>query len=334
MEMIPVQSSQIAAIGHDAEENALYIQFRRSNDVYRYPQVTAIDFEKFRQADSIGVFFNTHFRHLPYSKRDAGAPDLKSQLNANPAEIVAPSVAAESVELRIVEAQPEIDKTAQQSGDLTEKAKTIVVANAQQQETANHMLLDIKSMRQQINQVFAPMKEAAHRAHRVICDQERALDEPLKEAELSVKKKIGQFVLEQQETSRQEEARQRALSREQAQRRAEQEAHEQALQAAIELEQAGQSSDAEAVLNFPAPVAPRYVAPAPVAPAVARTSGVTTRAVWKHRIVDESRIPREYLVVNEKAIAEVVKRTGGKVQIPGVEVYSEAIVTANVSRRA
>lgn len=48
---------------------------------------------------------------------------------------------------------------------------------------------------------------------------------------------------------------------------------------------------------------------------------VQAREVWMFKIVDESQIPREYLMPNEKAIRAAVK--GGVRNIPGVLIYKE-----------
>lgn len=76
-EMIPVVSSQIAAIGHHAESNTLAIQFPDKKDgsagsLYHYENVTAEMFDQFRGAESIGSHFIKHIKphadRFPYLK--------------------------------------------------------------------------------------------------------------------------------------------------------------------------------------------------------------------------------------------------------------------------
>jgi phage host-nuclease inhibitor protein Gam len=57
------------------------------------------------------------------------------------------------------------------------------------------------------------------------------------------------------------------------------------------------------------------------APTTSKTADAkaTFVKVWKHRIVDASKVPAEYLTVDEKKIAKVV--TAGLRNIPGVEIY-------------
>lgn len=61
IDLQPVESSQILAIGHDAETNTLAIQFKNykgePGSTYHYDNFTAEDFEAFKGAESIGKHF-------------------------------------------------------------------------------------------------------------------------------------------------------------------------------------------------------------------------------------------------------------------------------------
>jgi hypothetical protein len=70
----PVESSQIAAIGHDGADT-LQIDFpRKSGGVsrYQYSGVSPELFEAFKSAESIGSFFYKHIKpypnHFPYTR--------------------------------------------------------------------------------------------------------------------------------------------------------------------------------------------------------------------------------------------------------------------------
>lgn len=64
--MDAVESSQIAAIGHDAATNTLAIQFPGKGDkpgsVYHYANFTADDFKAFQEAESKGSHFGKHIK--------------------------------------------------------------------------------------------------------------------------------------------------------------------------------------------------------------------------------------------------------------------------------
>lgn len=69
----------------------------------------------------------------------------------------------------------------------------------------------------------------------------------------------------------------------------------------------------------PMPVAP----PPPVAPKAVETAfgSVSMRGTWTYEITDEKKIPKEYLTVDEKKIAKVVK--AGIREIPGVRIFEK-----------
>lgn len=72
--MDSVESSQIAAIGHDAETNTLAIQFppnrRGISSVYHYANFTAEQFAAFQAAESkgshFGKFIKPNAQQFPY----------------------------------------------------------------------------------------------------------------------------------------------------------------------------------------------------------------------------------------------------------------------------
>ena len=57
MEMIPVQSSNIEAIGYDPETSRLRVRFNKRDSLYEYNDVPPEIFEAFRTSDSKGGFF-------------------------------------------------------------------------------------------------------------------------------------------------------------------------------------------------------------------------------------------------------------------------------------
>ncbi|CAJ0705980.1 KTSC domain-containing protein [Ralstonia holmesii] len=66
IDMQTVDSSQIHAIGHDAENNILAIRFKNYKgevtSLYHYSNFTAEDFEAFSKAESIGRHFGAHIK--------------------------------------------------------------------------------------------------------------------------------------------------------------------------------------------------------------------------------------------------------------------------------
>lgn len=80
--LMPVESSQIHSIGHDAESNTLAIRFKNykgeASILYQYRNFTTDDFEAFKGAESIGSHFGKHIKKevekYPFQKIDEDKP--------------------------------------------------------------------------------------------------------------------------------------------------------------------------------------------------------------------------------------------------------------------
>ena len=324
MEMLSVQSSQIAEIGHDGQSR-LWILFRRGG-LYEYAPVSPIEFDALKAADSIGTHFSRFikgakpFKKVEDTKSTCSAPTLELQGVPPSAPAIALAAEAQAVSLK--------------STELTTRAQAMLVVNQESQAQASGLLLAIAAMRKELADTFKPMKDAAHRAHKTICEQEKALDSPLAEGERALKDRIGGYVLEEQRLARQAEEALRRAESERAQLARETESIEQALTDAIALEAQGNIDAAEAILANPALAPLRYAAAASVAQRTASVPGVTTRTDWDFRVINEAMIPREYLAINEPAIRYLGKATKGKATIPGVEFFPRAVVAAIRSARS
>ncbi len=69
IELQPVVSNQIAAIGYAADSKTLAVTFTRGTGaIYHYPDVSAEVFEAFKTAESIGGYFGKHIKTLPFEK--------------------------------------------------------------------------------------------------------------------------------------------------------------------------------------------------------------------------------------------------------------------------
>lgn len=67
-DMQPVSSSNIAAIGYDAENHAVYVQFLNGS-TYAYKGVPEHEFENLRTAPSVGTYLNRNYKNVyPYER--------------------------------------------------------------------------------------------------------------------------------------------------------------------------------------------------------------------------------------------------------------------------
>jgi len=67
-EMQSVSSSNIAAVGYDAENESVYVQFL-DGSTYAYKGVTEHEFENLRTAPSVGSYLNRNYKNVyPYER--------------------------------------------------------------------------------------------------------------------------------------------------------------------------------------------------------------------------------------------------------------------------
>lgn len=67
-DMQPVSSSNIAALGYDADNQIVYVQFL-NNTVYAYKGVPEHEYENLLTAASVGSYLNRNFKNIyPYER--------------------------------------------------------------------------------------------------------------------------------------------------------------------------------------------------------------------------------------------------------------------------
>lgn len=70
------------------------------------------------------------------------------------------------------------------------------------------------------------------------------------------------------------------------------------------------------------------IIPDPIVTSAPKVEGISTRTIWKFRIIDPEKIPRTYMTIDEKKIGGVVRALKDGTDIPGIEVYSESCISA------
>jgi hypothetical protein len=67
-EMYPVSSSNVSAVGYDAESMTVYVQFLNGS-TYAYKGVPEHEFENLRTAASVGSYLNRNYKNIyPYER--------------------------------------------------------------------------------------------------------------------------------------------------------------------------------------------------------------------------------------------------------------------------
>jgi hypothetical protein len=194
------------------------------------------------------------------------------------------------------------------------QVQDIKVVTPSDYEVLATLVKDIKGRWVAIDEERKKLKRPIDAAASAVQNFFKAPLDALQRAEVLGKNKMAVYFQAQQRLQREEQAKADAKAR------AERDRLE--ARAAVAAEK-GQEEKAQALQDS---------ANAVVAPAIVReppsVSGVSTRTIKRFEIVDESLLPREYLVPDEKKIRGVVAALGFDAHIPGVRVYEDTIIAA------
>ena len=201
--------------------------------------------------------------------------------------------------------------------------------------------------------IFEPICAVRYARHKRATQLMAEKLQPFETVKRKASELVGAYDQEQEKIRRETEARLQREAEEEARRlQAEQQklaeaeakriADEQAIADAVELEAAGDTKGAEAVLNNPAPVPiyvpPVYVPPVIVQKSVPKAAGKSSVTTWAWRVKQSpgchapaphkpeecstclESVPRQYLILNTQMIGQLVRAMKDKTSIPGVEV--------------
>lgn len=218
----------------------------------------------------------------------------------------------------IVAVMPELEpvdeqQLTQEVTDIEFRAESFVIQTPEDYEAAGEFGKLLKRKAAEVTGFFKPMKDSAYQAHKAVCDREKAMLTPLKNAEKIVKKTMGDYLMEQERIRREAE---------EAARRAAEEERERKLKEAMALEAAGDKEGAEAAVEEAVVMdeATGYSVPAPVKPKV---SGVSTSKDWEITSIDTAKVPvnfngMELRPVDQAAVMRLIRASKGSIAIPGI----------------
>lgn len=197
--------------------------------------------------------------------------------------------------------------------DIELQAESLVILSDDDYASAGEFGRLLKQKAAEVTSFFKPMKDSAYQAHKAVCDREKAMLTPLKNAEKVVKKAMGDYYAERERKRQEAEA---------AARRAAEAERERKLQEAAELESAGDGAGAEAAMTEAMVMdeAAAYTVPAVSKPKVA---GVSTAKDWEITGIDPKTVPLalagvELRPVDTAAVMRLIRASKGTIEIPGV----------------
>ena len=203
------------------------------------------------------------------------------------------------------------------------QAKALTIRDDESLRRGNEILLTIKDLRKKIQDTFGPICAAAFAAHKTAVKAQKDAEAPLVEAEGIIKPSIARYMADAERKRREEEER----IRKEMEKRAE----EEALAAAIEAEDAGDLTEAEAILSAPVFV-PHVSAPPPP-----KLEGISIRNIIKFEVTDlralvkavaAGQVPVEAIKPNDVVIGAQARSLRLSLHWPGVRVWAEDSVAA------
>ena len=189
----------------------------------------------------------------------------------------------------------EIQEVTQQTGDIMEKAKGVVVVDDAGVESASIILKTISDAKKSIEDRRTFFVKPLNDQVKKINDLFKTIATPLSVADSLIRGKILTYRTKQQEALRKEQERLDAQARKEQKK------------ADAKAERMGVES-----VTITAPV---------VAPPPTTIGNATVKKVWKFKVVDPTIVPRDYMAVDETKIRAAVR--DGIRSIQGVEIFQE-----------
>ena len=240
--------------------------------------------------------------------------DLKQINNNQKGEVMNEQIVVEPISTEVaVRAQ-------QEAPAMLKQAEAIVILTQAHYESANDVMKAVKTKYKELDTKRKEITKPLDQAKNAVMDLFRNPLELLKKAEISIKVTMIAYA-EHQEKIRQEEQKkidakakiEEEKERKRLEKRAEKWAAKGKTAKAEELQE--QAEEVEVV----APV---------VAPKVEKVAGVSFKQNWSAIVIDETKVPREYMQVNTMALNRIAKATKGAIKIPGVEFKMEKILAS------
>lgn len=194
----------------------------------------------------------------------------------------------------------------QEMAPVLARAAAFVVNSEETYLATDQIIVEIKGKVEKLKDELSPAKEAATRSWKAMTALwKKYVDEPIEVCRTLDRKRYAWKQAEDRKRAAEAERLRQVELKKQAEER---------MALAIRLEESNMKEQAAAILD--APVAPVDV-PAPVK--VEKPDGQSYVENWQATIVDESLVPRDFLMPDMVAIGKYAKLMKGKASMPGVK---------------
>jgi len=207
--------------------------------------------------------------------------------------------------------------------NITEAARSIEVIDKASADRASELIVAGKKLIKQVKEYFEPMKKAADESKRRILETERQELSKIEPIVSELSAKVSRWLADEERRRREAEEAKRRAEMERLRLEAELEAK---AREAAQIKNEAERRFVEDQIITEAAQREAELQPVPDIPAPAKADGVNLRDNWTFEIVDESLIPREYLIPDEVKIRKVVVALKDKTNIPGVKAINRPII--------
>lgn len=196
------------------------------------------------------------------------------------------------------------------------QAESFVILTDEDYAAAGEFGKLLKRKATEVISFFRPMKDSAYQAHKAVCDREKDMLTPLRNAESAIKKTMGSYLIKQEH---------KCWEAEEVSRREAEVERERKFLEATELEKTGDKEKAETAMTEA--IVMDEATTYSVSAAPPKVDGVSASKDWEIVEIDPSLVPlaiagMELRPVDQTAVMRLIRASKGKIEIPGI-VYHE-----------
>lgn len=183
----------------------------------------------------------------------------------------------------------------------------VEVKDKQDLEKATDKLRIIQNLRKQVNEYWGELIKAAHSTWKNLNNKKKEMLRPIETVENVLKEKINVYLDE-------EEKKRQGI---QAKIKADIQKQREIIKAEMEKETGEEQKE---ILEMQADLISQNI----VLPQ--KNEKISQRYVYDYEVTDESKIPREYLMINEIKIKQKIREQKEDTKIPGIKVIKKRIL--------
>lgn len=182
-------------------------------------------------------------------------------------------------------------------------------------EMAAEIIKGYSGQIKKIEDWFEDPVDKANAAHKALTGRRAETLKPIKEAKAALGEIMGAWNAKMKAKAKAEAEMIRAIEEEDAKKELE--------ELATGLDESGEKEAAEAVREQKE----RVYVPAKVEQLAPKVKGTRSMTIWEYEITDKAAIPEQFIIIDMKAIAAMVRTQKGATNIPGVRVFSREQVS-------